>query len=119
MTWEGEDKNIQFNATVGSTTGCTFRSLLNSITQEEQELKHFFQGDAWFGSVHTANKWTWEGFQVKQYASLFPKEFFEDALKAAPRGVQIVLERTTTDEVKLVSAAAAINEEVAPDLWII
>jgi hypothetical protein len=33
--------------------------------------------------------------------------------------VQIVLERTTTDEVKLVAAAAAINEEVAPDLWII
>jgi hypothetical protein len=48
-------KNAQFNAAVGLTTGCTLSLLLNSITQEEQGLKHCIQGDAWFGSVHTAN----------------------------------------------------------------
>jgi hypothetical protein len=49
-------KNAQFNAGVGSTAGCTLRLLLNSITQDEQELKHCIQGDAWFGSVRTANE---------------------------------------------------------------
>jgi hypothetical protein len=100
-------KNAQFNAAVDSTTGCTLRLLLNSITQEEQGLKHCSQGDAWFGSVRTANEVGIRGhevfFQVKQYSSLFPKEFIENALKDAPGGVHIVLEGTTRDEVKLVA----------------
>jgi len=111
-------KNAQFNAAVGSTTGCTLRLLLNSITQDEQELKHCIQDDAWFGSVCTANEVGVHGheggFQVKQYASLFPKAFIEEALKDAPGGVYIVLEGTTRDEVKLVAIGYRYSRKTIP-----
>jgi hypothetical protein len=59
-----------------------------------------------FGSIHTANEVGLCGhegiFQVKQYHSLFPKEFMENALKDAPGGIHI-LEGTTRDEVRLVA----------------
>jgi hypothetical protein len=41
-------------------------------------------------------------FQIKQYASLYPKKFIEDALKDAPGGVSIALEGTN-HEVPLVA----------------
>jgi hypothetical protein len=92
---------------MGATAGCTIRLLLNSIPQEEQGAKHGIWGDAWFGSVNTANEVGIRGhegvFQVKQYHALFPKEFIEDALKEAPGGVHIVLQGITRDEVKLVA----------------
>jgi hypothetical protein len=92
-------KNAQFNSEVGATSGCTLRLLLNSIAEEDNGLKHCIQGDDWFGSVRTANEVGLHGhigiFQVKQYHSLFPKEFIENALKDAPGGVHIVLEGTT------------------------
>jgi hypothetical protein len=100
-------KTAKFNATMGATAGCTTRLLLNSIPQEEQRAKHGIRGDAWFGSVNTANEVGIRGhegvFQVKQYHNLFPKEFIEDALKEAPGGVHIVLQGMTKDEVKLVA----------------
>ncbi len=77
-------RNAQFNSEVGATSGCTLRILLNSIAEEDKGLTHCLQGDAWFGSIHTANEIGLRGhegiFQVKQYHSLFPKEFIENAL---------------------------------------
>ena len=99
-------KSAQFNNTMGATAGCTIRLLLKSIPQGEQD-KHGIRGDAWFGSVNTANEVAIRGhegvFQVKQYHNLFPKEFIEDALKDAPGGVHIVLKGKTRDEVSLVA----------------
>jgi hypothetical protein len=100
-------KDAKFNSAMGATAGCTIRLLLNSIPQDEQDLKHGIRGDAWFGSVNTANEVGIRGhegvFQVKQYHNLFPKVFIENALKEAPGGVHIVLEGVTKDEVKLVA----------------
>ena len=95
-------KSAKFNDTMGATTGCTIRLLLNTIPPDQQGSKHGIRGDAWFGSVNTANEVGIRGhngvFQVKQYHSLFPKEFIEEALKEAPGGVHIVLKATTRDE---------------------
>jgi hypothetical protein len=92
-------KSAQFNAEVGATTG-----LLNTVAKEDKELKHGIQGDAWFVSVRTANEVGHKGiFQVKQYHSLFPKEFIENSLKDAPGGVHILMEGITKDEVRLVA----------------
>lgn len=89
-------KNSQFNAQVGATTGCTLRLLLNTLPPEQQGIKHGIRGDAWFGSVRTATEVGLHGhegvFQIKQYASLYPKSFIEEALKDAPGGVYIALE---------------------------
>jgi hypothetical protein len=49
-------KTAKFNNTMGATTGCTIRLLLNSIPIEHQEEKHGIRGDAWFGSVNTTNE---------------------------------------------------------------
>ena len=99
-------KSAQFNNTMGATAGCTVRLLLNSIPPGDQD-KYGIQGDAWFGSINTANEVAIRGhegvFQVKQYHNLFPKDFIEDALKDAPGGVHIVLKGTTRDEVTLVA----------------
>jgi hypothetical protein len=100
-------KSAKFNDTMGATTDCTVRLLLNTIPPEQQGSKHGIRGDAWFGSVNTANEVGIHGydgvFQVKQYHSLFPKDFIEEALKEAPGGVHIVLKATTRDEVNLVA----------------
>ncbi len=100
-------KTKQFNKEVGATTGCTLRLLLNTIPPQSATIKHGVRGDAWFGSVRTANEVGLRGhegvFQVKQYHSCFPKDFIEDALKEAPGGVHILLEGTTQDEVQLVA----------------
>jgi hypothetical protein len=82
--------------------------LLNTILQQQQIGScHGIRGDAGFGSVKTANKVGLHGhegvFQVKQYHSLFPKNFIEEALKEAPGGVHIVLKSTTMDEVNLIA----------------
>ena len=99
-------KSAKFNDQMGATAGCTLRLLLNTIPLQEQH-KHGVRGDAWFGSVNTANQVGLRGheavFQVKQYHSLFPKDFIEEALKEAPGGVHIVLKSTTSDEVNLVA----------------
>ena len=90
---------MQFNNEVGATAGCTLRLLLGTIPQEERQTKHGIRGDAWFGSIKTANEIGIRGheavLQVKQYHSLFPKDFIEAALKEAPGGVHILLEGTT------------------------
>jgi hypothetical protein len=100
-------KSQQFNQQVGATTGCTLRLLLDTIPQDLKTCKHGVRGDAWFGSIRTANEIGLRGheavLQVKQYHSLFPKEFIETALKDAPGGVHILLEGTTNDEVPLVA----------------
>jgi hypothetical protein len=100
-------KTKQFNKEVGATTGCTLRLLLNTIPPQLATVKHGVHGDAWFGSVRTANKVGLQGyegvFQVKQYHALSPKDFIEEALKEAPGGVHIALEGTTEDEVPLVA----------------
>jgi len=100
-------KSAQFNDRVGATGGCTLRLLLNTIPEEERGIKYGIRGDAWFGSVNTANEIALRGhegvFQVKQYHALFPKDYIEEALKDAPGGVHIVLKGTTKDEVNLIA----------------
>jgi hypothetical protein len=100
-------KSAKFNSTIGATAGCTLRLLLNTIPEEDRGTKYGIRGDAWFGSVNTANEVGLRGhegvFQVKQYHTLFPKDFIEEALKEAPGGVHIVLKGTTKDEVNLVA----------------
>jgi hypothetical protein len=93
--------------TIGATTGCTLSLLLGCAPQEISGIKHGVRGDAWFGSVMTANEIALRGhvgvFQIKQQHSLFPKEYIEEALKDAPGGVHILLEGMTKDEVLLVA----------------
>lgn len=100
-------KSQDFNQQLGATTGCTLRLLLGCVPQEMSGIKHGVRGDAWFGSVRTANEVALRGhdgvFQIKQYHSLFPKEYIEEALKDAPGGVHILLEGMTKDEVSLVA----------------
>ncbi len=76
-------KSQQFNQQVGATTGCTLRLLLGTIPQGMEGVRHGVRGDAWFGSVRTANEVALRGhegvFQIKQYHSLFPKQYIEDA----------------------------------------
>jgi len=48
-------KSAKFNDQMGATAGCTLRLLLNTIPLQEQH-KHRVRGDAWFGSVNTANQ---------------------------------------------------------------
>jgi hypothetical protein len=100
-------KTAKFNTTIGATAGCTLRLLLNSIPVDQQEAKHGVRGDAWFGSVNTANKVGIRGhegvFQVKQFHTLFPKEYIKEELKDAPGDVHIVLKGATRDEVNLVA----------------
>jgi hypothetical protein len=101
-------KSAKFNDIMGATSGCTLQLLLNTIPQQQQIGScHGIRGDAWFSSVKTANEVGLRGhegvFQVKQYHSLFPKDFIEEALKEAPGGVHTVLKSTTTDEVNLIA----------------
>jgi hypothetical protein len=42
-------------------------------------------------------------FQIKQFHASFPKDYIEGALKDAPGGVHILLERMTQDEVQLIA----------------
>jgi hypothetical protein len=99
-------KTAKFNNTIGATAGCTLRLLLNSIPVDQQGAKHGVRGDAWFGSVNTANEVIIRGhegvFQVKQFHTLFPKEYIEEALKEAPGSVHIILKGSTRYEVNLV-----------------
>lgn len=100
-------KSQQFNQQVGATTGCTLRLLLGTIPQGMEGVRHGVRGDAWFGSIQTASEVALRGhegvFQIKQYHSLFPKQYIEDALMEAPGGVHILLEGKTKDEVSLVA----------------
>jgi hypothetical protein len=99
-------KSAQFNDIMGATSGCTLRLLLNTIPQEQQIATSYgIRGDAWLGSVKTANEVALRGheevFQIKQYHSLFPKDFFEEVLKEAPGGVHLVLKATTSSRILL------------------
>ncbi len=81
----------QFNQQVGATAGCTLRLLLDTIPQDLRTCKHRVRGDDRFGSIRTANekiRCHEAVLQVKQYHSLFLKEFIETTLKDAPGGVQ-------------------------------
>jgi hypothetical protein len=99
-------KNHQFNQQVGATGGCTLRLLLNSIP-DGVTTKHGIRGDSWFGSVKTASEVGLRGheavLQIKQYNSLYPKEYIEEALKNAPGGVHMLMEGVTKDEIPLVA----------------
>ena len=94
-------KSQQFNQQVGATAGCTLRLLLGTIPHDAGPSKHGIRADAWFGSIKTANEVGLRGhdavLQIKQYHSLFPKEFIESVLKDAPGGVHILLEGTTIE----------------------
>ncbi len=96
---QGKDgmKSQEFNKDVGATAGCTLRLLLNSIPEEKRGERHGIRGDAWFGSVRTANEVALRGhdavFQIKQYHASFPKDYIEEALKDAPGGVHIFARR--------------------------
>ncbi len=100
-------KNAQFNREMGATAGCTLWLLIDTIPEEFKSMKHGVRGDAWFGSIWTANEIGLRGYecllQVKQYHSHFPKDYIESALKDAPGGVHIMLEGRTKDEVPLVA----------------
>jgi len=100
-------RSEEFNSQVGATAGCTLRLLLGTIPKDADPYKHGIRADAWFGSIKTANEIGLRGhdavLQIKQYHSLFPKEFIESALKDAPGGVHILLEGVTKDEVPLVA----------------
>jgi len=99
-------KNKKFHQEVGATASCTLRLLLETVPIES-DAPHGIRADAWFGSVRTASEVARRGhegiFQVKQYHSLFPKAFIEEALKDAPGGVHIILEGTTQCEVPLIA----------------
>jgi len=100
-------KSQKFNKEIGATAGCTLSLLLNTIHQEKEGAQHGIRGDAWFGSVRTANEVALRGhdgiFQIKQYHASFPKDYIEEALKEAPGGVHIFPEGMTQDEVKLIA----------------
>jgi hypothetical protein len=100
-------KTQMFNSIVGATSGCTLRLLLDSIADDNKGIKYGIYGDAWFGSVKAASEVARHGhevvFQIKQNQELFPKAFFEEALKEAPGGAHIVLEGTTQCEIPLIA----------------
>jgi hypothetical protein len=97
-------KDQKSNRELGATTGCTLR--LMKETAEDESFQEII-GDAWFGSTRTVSELArkkFEGiFQIKQYASLFPKKFIEDALKDAPGGVKLVLEGIHQSGKKLIA----------------
>jgi len=99
--------NMQFNQEVEANAGCTLRSLLGYISDQENFTKFWIRGDAWFGSVRAANEVGIRGhkgvFQIKTYHASYPKEFIEEALKDAPGGIFVALEGTTKDEVQLIA----------------
>jgi hypothetical protein len=79
--------------------------LLNTIPQEKEGVQHGLRGDAWLGSVHTANEVALRGqdgvLQIKQYHASFSKDVIDEALKDAPGVVHILLEgRTQADIAK-------------------
>jgi hypothetical protein len=96
-------RSEEFNLQVGATAGCTLRLLPGTIPKDADPYKHGIRADAWFGSIKTANEIGLRGhdavLQIKQYHSLFPKEFIESVLKDAPGGAHILLEGVTKDEV--------------------
>jgi hypothetical protein len=49
-------KSQKLNTEIGATAGCTLWLLLNTIPQEKEGVRHGIRGDAWLGSVHTANE---------------------------------------------------------------
>jgi len=110
-------KPSQFNNAIG-TAGCTSRSLLEAIpNQENQEkdTKFGIRGDAWFGSVRAAIEVGIRGhegvFQIKTYHASYPKVLIEEALKDAPGSVFIAQEGTTKDEVPLVALRYRYNRK--------
>ncbi len=107
-------KISQFNAQVGATTGCTLTLLLNTLPPEQQGKKHGIHADAWFGSVRTATEVGLHGhegvFQIKQYASLYPKSFIKEALNDDLGGVHIALEGTKY-EVPLVAVGYRYSQK--------
>ncbi len=84
----------EFNSQVGATAECTLRLFLGTIPKDADPYKHGIRADAWFGSIKTANEIGLRGhdavLQIKQYHSLFPKEFIESALKDAWWGSYII-----------------------------
>jgi hypothetical protein len=100
-------KSQDFNQLLGAMTGCTLRLLLGCVPQGMPVIKYGVRGDAWFGSVRTANEVALRGhegvFQIKQYHSLFSKEYIGYVLKDAPGSVHILLKGTTKVEVSLVA----------------
>jgi hypothetical protein len=97
----------KYNASLGATAGCTLRLAEETIGEDDENQVHGVRGDAWFGSVKTASELAIRGsecvLQVKQYHSLYPKEFINEALKDAPGGVGIFLEGTAPNEVPLIA----------------
>jgi hypothetical protein len=49
-------KSAKYNRTLGATASCTLKLILNTIPEEDQETNHGMRGDAWFGSINTANE---------------------------------------------------------------
>ncbi len=103
---KGGMKSKRFNQEVGATAGCTLRLVLEGIPIESDQ-SHGIRADAWFGSIRTASENSRHGhegmFQDKQYHSLFPKAFIEEALKEAPGGVHSILEGKTQCEVPFIA----------------
>jgi hypothetical protein len=78
------DDMKKFNSSVGATTDCTLRTLLDTIPPQVSQEKHGIRGDAWFSSVKMANKVGLRGavFPSEAEPCLVPhKEFIEKALK--------------------------------------
>jgi hypothetical protein len=99
--------SMKYNNAIGATAGCTLRLLEEAIPEEDKANTHGVRGDAWFGSVKNASELGIRGyecvFQIKNYNTLFPKDFIDEALKNAPGGVSIILEAKAPNEVPLVA----------------
>ena len=97
----------KYNMTIGATAGCTLRLAEDTIAEDDIGMTHGIRADAWFGSVKTASELAIRGFecvlQIKQYHSLFPKDYIDDALKEAPGGIAIFLEGKAPNEVPLIA----------------
>jgi hypothetical protein len=74
-------KAAEFNNTIGATTDCTVRLLLNIIPVEQQGAKHGVRGDTWFGSINTANKVGSKGLKESSKLSSFTPYFLKNTLR--------------------------------------
>jgi hypothetical protein len=94
-------KKKQHNQELGTTACCTIRAM--EALRQAKGIK----ADAWFGSVICASELAVQGFggvlQVKTNHGLYPKTFIEDALKAAPGGVCIVLKGIAPNEQPIIA----------------
>lgn len=101
----------------GNENFAILRLLLDAIPGDMKNTRPGVRGDAWLGSIWTANEVCLRGlegvFQIKQCHSLFQKEHIESAQKYAPGGVHVILEGVTKDEIPLVAMRYRYNRKTS------